>query len=63
MWERYSSWILVLVAVVVGAEGTLVFDEFVDMVLSSVLAGGDFKDVGSAEQQFLGVSVTTCRML
>lgn len=55
MWERYSSWILVVVAVVVGAEGTLVFDEFVDVVLGSVLAGGDFKDESNDEQRLLGV--------
>lgn len=56
MWERYSSWILVVVAaVVVGAKGTLVFDEFVDVVLGSVLTGGDFKDESNDEQGLLGV--------
>ena len=55
VWERYSSWILVVVAVVVGAKGTLVFDEFVDVVLGSVLAGGDFKDESNDEQGLLGV--------
>ena len=53
VWERYSSWILVVV--VVGAEGTLVFDEFVDVVLGSMLAGGDFKDESDDEQGLLGV--------
>lgn len=39
----------------VGAEGTLVFDEFVDVVLGPVLAGGDFKDESNDEQGLLGV--------
>lgn len=39
-----------------GAEGTLVFDELVDMVLGPVLAGGDFKDKSNDEQRLLGVS-------
>lgn len=55
MWERYSSWILAVVVVVGGAEGTLVFDEFVDVVLGSMLAGGDFKDKSNDEQGLLGV--------
>ena len=46
---------MVVAAVVVGAKGTLVFDEFVDVVLGSVLAGGDFKDESNDEQGLLGV--------
>ena len=37
-------------------------DQTINVVLGPPLTGGDFKDVGSAEQQFLGVSVTTCRL-
>lgn len=55
VWERYSSWILAVVVVEGGAEGTLVFDEFVDVVLGSMLAGGDFKDESNDEQGLLGV--------
>lgn len=50
MWRRCSSWILV-----VGAEGTLVFDKLVDVVLGPVLTGGDFKDESNDEQGLLGV--------
>lgn len=32
-------------------------DQAIDVVLGAPLTGGDFKDVGSAEQQLLGVSV------
>lgn len=48
--ESCLSWILVL-----GAEGSLVFDELVDVVLSPVLAGGDFKDESDDEEGLLGV--------
>ena len=50
VWNRRSSWILV-----VGAEGSLVFDEFVDVVLGPVLAGGDFEDESNDKQGLLGV--------
>lgn len=50
MWKRCLSWILVL-----GADGGLVFDELVDMVLGPVLAGGDFKDESNDKQGLLGV--------
>lgn len=38
-----------------GAEGSLVFDELVDMVLGPVLAGGDFEDESNDKQGLLGV--------
>lgn len=44
-------WILV-----VGTEGTLVFDELVDVVLGPVLAGGDFEDKSDDQQGLLGVA-------
>ena len=34
-------------------------DQAVNVVLDPSLTGGDLEDVGGAEQQFLGVSVTT----
>lgn len=49
--RKMLSWILV-----VGTEGTLVFDELVDVVLGPVLAGGDFEDKSNDQQGFLGVA-------
>lgn len=37
--------------------GPLVFDQLVHMMLGSMLAGGDLKNEGYAEQGFLGIPV------